>query len=142
MKNYTGISYETQWNKITSAYVNNQLTILDACACFIGNLLNNNSAWDSARAMWGVCTTDKGYIQQALKCIEKEAGGIYTIQQILDMEKLCYITWQEGGKTEESLYEAMVSTLEMLRKLHENMGDETAKEIILERRKIQELCTN
>lgn len=127
-------TFQEQYNKITSAYYKDELKPMNGCACFVGNLLNNNGAWEGTRC----------YLENRLNDMELprakhgryqisiESGGLYTPEDILLMEhnflRKCFDTnlnmfRQSGIATEERLFEAMVSTLELLRKLHESKGE-------------------
>lgn len=133
-------TYETQWQKITSAYVNNTLKPYNECACFIGNLLNGKGAWGMCRD-WDF-EMDAHLIPgfpgftEAINFIKKESRGLYTPQQIVDMENNFLNVYAQYGN-EASLYEAMTSTLELLRQIHLANGDETAIEIPLTKRQLQ-----
>lgn len=130
-------NYETQWQKITSAYVNNRLHPYINCACFIGNLLNGRREWSYAKGIGGGVTNDIKMLRIANRCILGEAAGIYSIDEILAMEDKFMSLVSLGDTAEDDLYDAMVSTLEMLRKIHESKGDETAREIPLTKRQLQ-----
>lgn len=152
-------TYEQQWQKITSAYLNKLLNPYIECACFIGNILSNRRDWSGCRR--GEIESGEGYLyptsplyKRADLFIAKQSNNLYTPNIIVTLEnnflKILHINtpgkvaeWY-GGKDvvrhpnyENALYEAMTSTLELLRQIHEAAGDETAKEITLQKRELQ-----
>jgi hypothetical protein len=58
----------------------------------------------------------------------------YLPQQIVDLEQNFLRTYVMGGKTEDSLFEAMTSTLEMLRRIHIEAGEDVEVPILWKRR--------
>lgn len=142
-------TYKEQWQKITSAYLNNELEPYDGCACFIGNMLNKKNSWEDLRG--GMPCMGRGYVEpiygedykRGLKFINSEAHGVYTPGNIVKLENnfLGIIYEKCGGDTisddlgfdkvikahpnyEQALYEAMVSTLELLRQIHISKGED------------------
>lgn len=124
-------TFEEQYQKIVSAYYKNELKPLVSCACFIGNLLNKKRDWTSIRI-----AGDEGFKIRPIKddlynyslvFIYEISGGLYTPEDIVRMENnfvtKCYPSNEEDNLTEESLFHAMESTLEMLRKIHESTGE-------------------
>jgi hypothetical protein len=127
-------TFETQYQKIVSAYYRNELNPLASCACFIGNLLNNNRNWSEARVFRTMQPDVKNYnYEGGIACIRQESGGMYSIEEIIEMEKnflikaIPDIDFKESfmikKATEDNLFNAMLSTLEMLRKIHESKGE-------------------
>lgn len=86
-------TYEQQWQKITSAYLNDELDHNDNCACFVGNLLNNTESWSELRKEFGEV---KNYKKLSLSekmeyslnniALMLESRGMYTDQDVLDLE--------------------------------------------------------
>lgn len=109
-------TFKEQFDKITTAYFNNELQPIWSECCFIGNLLNGNRDWCYLKPLWG-----DTYHQKALDCLKNEANNFYTAKEILAMEG----TFMKGTKEddEESLFAAMDRTLDMLRKIHESKGE-------------------
>ena len=134
MKNTTP-KYAEQYQKITSAYMKNQLNPWNECACFIGNLLNNKGEWSRGRDVHtGTICDDplaKNSILQSENCVRVESNGFYTYQEVLDMENNFLRVIGSGRIAhmdkkdidENLLFKAMESTLDMLRKLHESKGE-------------------
>lgn len=60
------------------------------------------------------------YANRALQIIESMN---YTLDDIIELEFNFLSTYIKGGKTEDSLFAAMESTLLMLREIHESKGE-------------------
>lgn len=128
-------TYKEQFDKITTAYFKDEVEPEQSCACFIGNLLNGNEGWEDVRDFEREWTKDyvvTGYLnpngywyKRGLAVIAIESGGLYNADQIVEMEKNFLTIWYNGGKTEDSLFLAMSSTLDMLREIHESKGEIT-----------------
>lgn len=133
------ITFQEQYNKITKAYYKNELNPMDGCACFIGTLLNNDNSWEAVR----LCDTRLGYFYESFKItmmynekletwvtkeeaiifITKTSENLYSVKNIIDMENNFLGIWDKGNKTEDSLFKAMESTLEMLKEIHISKGE-------------------
>lgn len=145
------IPYIKQWQRITSAYLNDELNPLDNCACFIGNLLHGRTEWRNV-----ICSlngehlkvmkyTSPNAYKAGVRCIR--ANSPYSVDQVGRLEhnflkiiaertfakntaKLVEYDSDQlhllGKNYEIALYEAMVSTLELLRQIHIKLGDTTA----------------
>lgn len=118
------MDYRTAFDRITKAYYKGELNPYITCGCFCGNLLQGNGNWS--------CNLDK-------------ANNFYTYEELKDLEKhflsdikinnnkeglVKYVDWSyysvEDPKylgSEEALFKAMESTLEMLRTIHEDKGE-------------------
>lgn len=131
-------TYKEQFDKITRAYFNNELEPMNSCACFIGNLLNGRTVWRLIRGFLeleiknefkeprDILTPIKASdycLTEGEKCIVSESAGLYSADDIIEMENNFLKLWSNGGRTEQSLFEAMDSTLDMLRKIHESKGE-------------------
>jgi hypothetical protein len=119
-------TFKQQFDKITIAYFENRLNPMDACACFIGNLLNGKEDWIDCRL--GMSGSPEKFRldlteKNALRTIEIESDGLYSPMDIIEMEWNFLYIWKDGLKTEESLFDAMDSTLDMLKKIHESKGE-------------------
>ncbi len=117
-------TYQEQWQKITSAYLNNKLKPWDACACFIGNLLNNKGEWVLGRDIIGNVI----HSVAAERCVINQSHGYYSMQEIATLERNFLdkvIVGQPGFMkyNEDALFHAMTSTLEMLKGIHEKNGE-------------------
>lgn len=142
--------FREQYDKIVSAYLKDTLNPYDGCACFIGNLLNNENTWEYARHLITPKFTDAPCYSKDLKCIinpDKNilsigtnfikyiSRGFYTIDNILKLEEN-FLRKYNDGRNEDSLYEAMASTLEILRKIHEEKG-EIVKDYVFNKRVLE-----
>jgi hypothetical protein len=145
-------TYGQQWQKVTSAYLNDELNPYIQCACFIGNILNETSDWGRCRTMKDDAGTaivrnykDKisfTFYVVGEQSIKKESAGLYTPLDIVKLENnFLKILWQSTENRthrpdeyvknlvkahpnyENALFEAMTSTLEMLRKIHISKGE-------------------
>lgn len=100
MRNITP-TFNEQYQKIVSAYYKNKLQPYRGCACFVGNLLNNNKDWENIRDFnngvlislyIGELTDIKGdrYITttgyNAIKTIKNESNNLYNPEDILKLE--------------------------------------------------------
>jgi len=119
-----------QYSKIVGAYLRDELNPMSVCACFVGNLLNNNCAWNTGNP---------------IGCIEKEANGLYTHEEIKQLERT--FTYEPDGSAEwfdlsgkilkeEGLYKAMERTLLLLKKIHESKG-EVVESYLFEKRQLE-----
>lgn len=146
-------TYSEQWQKITSAYLNDKLNPYHPCACFIGNLLNNQMYWIDGRD--GGCFIPNhrrdGYMK-AIGIIKEESGGLYSPKEIYLMEKnfLSVINNNTTNSNkdidnidparknhpnyENALYSAMVSTLELLKQIHISKGEDVDNGLVLTKR--------
>lgn len=119
-------TYKQQFDKLTVAYIENKVDPYDACACFIGNLLNGKDAWLRCRQGYTYEVSAFRLIvdDKAFSCIREESGGLYTPREIIDMEYNFLYTYGHFGKNENSLFEAFCSTLEMLKNIHISKGED------------------
>lgn len=142
-------TFREQFEKIVGAYLHDELNPWSGCGCFIGNLLNRETAWQGIRkntglgreAGFSLCNPSdyksigKQYFEIAIACVAKEGCGLYTPQQIIDMENnFLYAHGQlkdntkwmnkfERVENEKRTFAAMESTLLMLKKIHEDSGE-------------------
>lgn len=130
-------TFQEQYNKIVNAYYKNTLQPHNSCACFIGNLLNNNDTWHKGRTLldntsflspyvkigeWSGEGYDN-YVQEAKECLMLECNNLYSMKDIMKMEQhfLRIVNSRQG--CEETLFRAMESTLLILRELHESKAE-------------------
>ncbi len=95
------ISFKTQFDKLTRAYINDEVNPNANCACFVGNLLNGDSGWSDIRTVDS--NSDNAYIMQpirfegewsinsspyqnAIRIISQESDNTYTAEEIVDIE--------------------------------------------------------
>lgn len=140
-------TFKQQYDKIVGAYLRNELMPFYDCACFVGNLLNNNGDWFDARkttdgTTFGspiVCIIPDQYAinnRGALETIQKEGHGLYSIADICSIEQNFLRTYNKN-KGEDGLFSAMESTLLILRQIHESKG-EVVEDYIFEKRTLIE----
>lgn len=144
-------TYAEQYEKIVQAYLKEQLQPFIECACFIGNLLNGKREWSRARRpdtphvhreFEEFVSPDLVLIPSVgpnvsigLHCIKEEGGGMYEVKDIIAMEQNFLRIYNKGDKSEDALFEAMCSTLEMLRQVHIDKG-EIVESIPLKKREL------
>lgn len=121
-------TFKQQFDKITAAYIENKLDPWEACACFIGNMLNGKDDWINGRYEHGTICYAPEALQSAMRCIKEEAGGLYSLREVVDMEHNFLLIVEKANKMdnkqyENALFEAMSSTLDMLKKIHESKGE-------------------
>lgn len=119
-------TFTEQYNKIVGAYIRNKLNPMDGCACFIGNLLNGHNDWLYGRDPDGYNLINPFLLtgeQSANLCVKNQSNGLYNMRDISDMEYNFLKIWVDGDRSEKSLFDAMESTLIMLRELHESKGE-------------------
>jgi len=128
-------NFITQYNKIVNAYLKNELKPCLPCACFVGNLLNNTREWIQARGLdFEVLNSQDLWIKEGKSCILEEGGGVYTPEDIFKLESnfmkciygedliKCEDDFEEG-EFEEAIYQAMESTLLILKEIHISKGE-------------------
>ncbi len=146
------IKFREQFDKIVNAYMKNELVATVCTACFVGNLLNNKEHWAAGRNVFTgriADLEDSMDIRKARLCILNEGGGMYTHQEILDLERIFLTTLQEGknynydlcikgDNFEARLFNAMEVTLEHLKQLHILKGEIIEDEPIFTKRQLIE----
>lgn len=132
-------TFRQQYDKIVGAYLRNELRPSRCEACFVGNLLNGVDRWASGRdVQTGKLEPHNKFFTGALMCVEKESSGLYTLQEVADLEQVFLKVLMNGrpgyhgeivdGKKyrdgyEDRLFKAMEVTLEALKALHEAKGE-------------------
>jgi hypothetical protein len=128
-------TFKEQFDKITRAYFNDELKPLNSCACFIGNIFDKDSRWQWIREFDTTednCSRWRGIKNERYPWMRDAASeyikfffnGFYSCEDIINMESNFLTIWDaKGGRTEQSLFEAMDSTLDMLRRIHESKGE-------------------
>ena len=141
-------TYKEQFDKLTRAYIEDRVNPFADCACFVGNLLNNNGRWGCER-YWGT----EGDILNALEktrfsdteiirvVLLDESASLYTPDEIILLERMFLRTFKDNGGSrdrddddkwdgEEALFVAFQATLDLLKQIHISKGeviDETPK---------------
>lgn len=137
-------SYKTQFDKLTRAYIANDVKPYDACACFIGNLLNNSNNWCFRDGSWderfSVNESFRSIIEQTLRL---QAGGLYTPEEIFSMEALFLKTFSNRKhedfnyqESEQSLFDAFCVTLDLLKQIHESKGEVITETLAFNKREL------
>lgn len=126
-------TFQEQYQKIVDAYYKEELEPWNGCACFVGNLLNKKDTWCNARYVEiGEMQTNSPILEEVLTFVNKESNGLYSYQEVINLEQnflnIAYnrknsLWFVKGNQTEDSLFAAMESTLQMLRKIHESKGE-------------------
>jgi hypothetical protein len=117
-------SYKEQFDKLTRAYIANEVLPLNACACFVGNLLNGLGSWVHARSYngLGVLDNDSHFKPIADMCIKEQSNGLYTAQEIINLEKVFLQSWRPL-QNEDSMFDAFCVTLDLLKQIHLSKGE-------------------
>lgn len=131
-------TFKEQSEKIIQAYLKCEIYPLNPCACFVGNLLNNKKEWIEGRSASNCGMVNSNKIQQfvAIACINQESNNLYTLQEILELEKNFMVGCSIGGSYENAIFNAMISTLEMLKQIHISKGEVIEDEITLQKREV------
>lgn len=134
-------SYKSQFDKLTVAYIANQVNPYDCCGCFVGNLLNRTSMWnrcksdliiyDMGSTVGRVVTPQE--MEEARLSIEAQSNGFYTPEEIIDLEGNFmrivrgygdFKSWRHPTpKMEDVLFRAFEATLNGLKQLHLSKGE-------------------
>lgn len=124
-------TFQEQYNKIVDAYYKNELKPYIGCACFVGNLLNNKDKWGMARDFVNEDTdtdliifreTTNPYRFIGIQCIKEESNDLYSIEDICQLEQN-FLRKYSDSDPENSLFNAMETTLELLKQIHESKGE-------------------
>ena len=126
-------TYKEQHDKIVSAYMKDKLDPLNSCACFIGNLLNGKAEWAWIRT-WKdnlpvVNHPLHRFFLSGIRCIFAESNELYSVENIIALERNFLKTLYPKGINlagtfdEDKLFEAMDTTLEMLKQIHISKGE-------------------
>jgi len=143
------MNYKIAFDRLTSAYIKNEVNPFKECACFVGNLLQNDKKWCYARVnyegeesswenLMNINVPISNIIKKrnlALDSIQIYADGFYTPEEIFELERCFMITYVkesgitlEGHKEEElkedALFIAFEKTLDLLKVIHEDHGEE------------------
>lgn len=126
--------YKEMFDKLTEAYIKNEIRPYDNCGCFIGNMMNNTFEWAQCRDF--DYKSKKNIVElknpKMLSLeINEHLKGFYTPEEILSLEQCfmellpryeVYGSWSREQK-EESLFKAFEATLALLKQIHEAKGD-------------------
>jgi len=137
-------TFKEQSEKIIQAYLKCEINPWAPCACFVGNLLNRSGKWVSrlpGSHNRGKIWENHPGLPHAIDSVFIESSGLYSLQDVLLLEKnfLDIIDdnrTQDWEQTEEGLFLAMVSTLEMLKQLHISKGEIIEEEVTLQKRQL------
>lgn len=138
------VTYKEQFDKLTRAYINGEVDPWDCKACFVGNLLNNNSRWGNefrdalcgSRDGIGHVSKNSSYIE-VLEVLRLENNNYYTPEEIANLEATFLFTinnnsgdlgfvewWHHAYKiNEDALFIAFEKTLEYLKEIHISKGE-------------------
>lgn len=119
------LTYKQQFDKLTEAYIKDQVQPYSGCACFIGNLLDKDSEWMNCRLGYGFAKEDYNTVVGFADLGEWKG---YTSIEIVEMEKLflgiMYKEYWRGKRDWENvLFEAFEKTLDLLKEIHISKGE-------------------
>lgn len=95
-------TYKQQFDKLTEAYIHNKVNPFLTCACFVGNLLNRDTAWTGIRTLEHILSPEittvviePGVISNRIdfqrfiaagEAIDKQGEGLYSYEEIALLE--------------------------------------------------------
>lgn len=124
------ITFEEAYKRLSTAYLQDEVIPTNSCACFVGNLLNGKSEWCHNRIFdfkTGVSlprNIEQREIEEALNCIIKESDNTYTYEEILHLETVFMAKLPTVMYTEEELWDAFNTALDVLADIHRFKGQE------------------
>ena len=140
-------TYKEQFDKLTRAYINGEVNPFSPCACFIGNLLNGAREW----SVTGECVGNH-FGDHVRDCILKEANGLYTEDEINELEN-SFMNEDNGdfpslwsslvivGKFkdwyEDALFIAFERCLDQLKQIHQSKGEIIDETPVFQKRQLQ-----
>ena len=132
------LTYREAYDRIVNAYMKDELKPFSNCACFIGNLLGSGQ-WSACRAPAGrsmtrsrldalVLINSFGYCYENICSMEDNfLNEIFSITrgECFKNPRRTRIKYSEryGEAFENGVFAAMSSTLDMLKKIHEENGE-------------------
>ncbi len=158
------MNYSQAFNKLTEAYIKDEVNPFSSCNCFVGNLLDNSNKWAHNREYQEVI--NKKF--KITSCVtENKTFDNYTMQEIVKLERMFLITYIKFGKREEfcenedefnygketdffskdetwenvskiqedALFKAFEKTLDLLKDIHKNKGEDIDNQFIPEFKK-------
>lgn len=135
-------TYKEQFDKLTRAYINNEVKPFDHCACFIGNLLNGKDEWFHCKMMLGRINPEKEEYDIGKQVIDEESNGLYTPEEIIDLEYTFMCEYQDGdghrcdSVSEERLFTAFENGLEHLKQIHISKGENIEEQFEFKKREL------
>ena len=153
------MNYKQQYDKLTEAYIKNEVTPWSPCNCFVGNLLNNNCQWVKGRSIPYTNGTMKNNLINGYKnleidnykvineCIKSEAKGYYTSEEIISLESRFMSTYLENLDVdtssinellllinEDALFLAFEAALDLLKYIHISKGENIEEQFTFTKR--------
>lgn len=140
-------TYKEQFDKLTRAYINDEVNPYSECACFVGNLLDGSREWAKFRR--GDCYKGKGEVFIASFPIDG-----YTTHEIVALENCfmeyiwenikdkhekftdCSPVYNELQNKEDVLFEAFEKTLALLKEIHISKGENIEEEFEFKKREL------
>ncbi len=130
-------TFKEQFDKLTRAYIRDEVFPMSPCACFVGNLLNRNSDWSGVRHGWNQITNCESDYKRGFNAINKESGGFYTPKEIILLESEFVVGVEDlrENYSEDQLFNAFAHTLELLKQIHISKGEQV-DELVFVRREL------
>lgn len=140
-------SYKEQWDKLTKAYINDEVNPYDECACFVGNLLNGSSNWAACRMgdayrgaskVYFDATFNDYYTSYDIVALENTFMGIIWgyVRPHYVIETGCAYAYNHLEEKEEILFKAFEKTLELLKQIHISKGENVEEEFEFKKRQL------
>lgn len=141
----TNPNYKEQFDKLTRAYIANEVNPNQGCACFVGNLLNKNWDWEYGRSIsfsseekwktrFKITKNDGQGLISMINALHIESNNFYTPDDIIIIEN-CFLKtyYRNGGSSEDDLSDGSVKedalfiafekTLDRLKQIHQSKGE-------------------
>lgn len=140
-------TFKQQFDKLTTAYIENKVEPWEPCGCFVGNLLNGHEAWTYGRkySNFSPLLLEGINYHIGLQCVLEQSKGLYTMEDICRIEKAFMTPLKQGLKAyqgithvpsliealeyeqtagyEETLFTAFSNALDVLREIHLAKGE-------------------
>lgn len=161
-------TFKEQFDKLTEAYIRNEVNPWSPCQCWVGNLLNNQSGWIDGRWMLGkvkspenipawIGIDDKAEIMRlvhnARSCVKEQSNGLYTLEEIVELEAIFMTGMEAFGASitipknptpeyEEALFKAFEKTLDRLKEIHIAKGENIDESPVFTKRQLKKDLVN
>jgi hypothetical protein len=125
-------SYEQQYNKLTEAYIRNEVQPFTACGCFCGNLVKGEADADKWRINAHAGQGTGGYSPLELRAMEKvfmkaiRLGTVGKGEGMIQYVKTHKNLVLNHPNYENALFNAFAEALTMLKLIHQHNHSEAA----------------
>lgn len=123
-------TFYQQRDKLIIAYMQGKLDLCVNSECGVGTILNNYGRWAFVKSI------QVDVVSNAMKEIFEITGGLYTRQDLINLEMCILNIWANGNFTEDSLFQGICAFLDLLKTIHLSSGEIIEEEIVVEKRKL------